>query len=77
MATQELAEHVRRSHREAVEAFLNWGHTDGGPAEGRRQRYEEHLPGIARSVPRGHAPPWTATGDYCRLRSRTLTVEGH
>ncbi|TCK24633.1 hypothetical protein [Pseudonocardia endophytica] len=45
LATQDIDEPGRRRHRDAAERFLRWTHTDTGPDQNRRRRYEHHLHG--------------------------------
>lgn len=65
MATQELEEALRREHREAVEAYLMWCHSDQGPRHGRRHRYEAHL---RRSSPQRLAAARAGLDRYTQYR---------
>jgi hypothetical protein len=45
LATHDLSESVRRSHRVEVEEFLRWARSDPGPEFNRRRRYDRFLAG--------------------------------
>lgn len=65
MATQDLEETLRREHREAVEAYLMWCHSEQGPRNGRRRRYEAHLD---RSAPHRLAAARAGLDRYAQYR---------